>query len=76
MNLVDAAIVSNWQIATASPAIASRELVYMPFPGSMVTGRESMTFTFVSLTRREDVDLLAILSERVEHQTQAPHPKD
>ena len=66
LNLVDAAIVSNWQIGTASRAFASKELVYMPFPGSMVTARETMTFTYVSLSERRDIDLLDILAERLE----------
>ncbi len=64
LNLVDASIVSNWQIGTASPAFASRELVYMPFPGSMVSERETMTFTYVSLTHREDIDLVDLLRDR------------
>ncbi len=66
MNLVDASIVSHWQLGTASPAFASRELVYMPFPGSMVTQRDSMTFTYVSLTHRDDVDLVDMLRQRFE----------
>lgn len=65
LNLVDAAIASNWQIGTASPAFASRELVYMPFPGNMVSQRETMTFTYVSLSERADVDLVDILRERI-----------
>lgn len=64
LNLVDAAIASNWQIGTASPAFASRELVYMPFPGNMVSHRETMTFTYISLTERADVDLLDLLGDR------------
>ena len=63
MNLVDAKITANWQIGTASPAFASRELVYMPFPGEMINERETMTFTYVSFTAREDVDLLILLKE-------------
>jgi len=64
-HLVDANIVSNWQIGTASPAFASRELVYMPFPGPMVKARETMTFTYVSLTERADIDLMEILTHRL-----------
>ena len=64
LNLVDANIVSHWQLGTASPAFASRELVYMPFPGSMVSQRETMTFTYVSLTHRDDVDLVEMLRHR------------
>ena len=65
MNLVDATITSNWQIGTASPAFASRELVYMPFPGAMVTHRENMVFTYVSLTTRQDIDLLTLPNDRL-----------
>lgn len=68
MHLVDAKITSNWQIGTASPAFASRELVYMPFPGDMVDERESMTFTYVSLTGREDIDLISILNKNFKKQ--------
>jgi hypothetical protein len=66
-HLVDAKIVSNWQVGTASPAFASRELVYMPFPGSMVQARETMTFTYVSLSERADIDLIEVLGQRLKH---------
>lgn len=66
MHLVDAEIRSNWQIGTASPAFASRELVYLPYPGKMVTGREEMVFTYVSLTERADVPLGELISSKLE----------
>jgi len=65
LHLVDAAIAANWHIGTASLAFASRELSYMPFPGSMVVGREAMTLTYVSVSERQDIDLLQILAERL-----------
>ena len=64
LHLVDARIESNWQIGTASPAFASRELSYMPFPGEMVREREQMMFTYVSLTERKDVGLLELLQNQ------------
>jgi hypothetical protein len=64
MHLIDVQIISNWQIGTASPAFASRELSYMPYPGKMVTERETMQFTYVSLTERADIDLVNLLNER------------
>lgn len=64
MHLVDTQIVSNWQIGTASPAFGTREMVYLPYPGPMVTGRETMTFTYVSLTQREDRDLMEFLQAK------------
>jgi len=66
MHLVDAAIVSNWQIGTASAAFASRELVYLPYPGQMIAERQTMNFTYVSLTRRADIDLVAFLAARLD----------
>ncbi len=63
MHLIDVQIISNWQIGTASPAFASRELSYMPYPGKMVTERETMQFTYVSLTQRADIDLVNLLSD-------------
>lgn len=74
MHLVDAKIISNWQIGTACPAFASRELAYMPFPGSMIEERETMTFTYVSLTQRIDIDLLTFMSERFGHSNE--HSQD
>jgi len=65
LHLVDAKIVSNWQVGTASPAFASKELAYLPFPGSMVQTRETMAFTYVSMTEKEDLDLLEILIGRL-----------
>ena len=66
MHLVETRIESKWQLGTASPAFGSRELVYLPYPGEMVTERETMTFTYVSLTERADTDLTEILKNRPE----------
>lgn len=63
MHLIDVSIASNWQMGTASPAFASRELVYLPYSDSMISERETMTFTYVSLTERDDVDLINILDK-------------
>ena len=62
LHLVDARIESRWQLGTASPAFASRELVHLPYPAAMVAERETMTFTYVSLTERRDIDLLDLLA--------------
>ena len=64
MHLVDASIETKWQLGTASAAFASRELVYLPYPAAMVGERETMIFTYVSLTERADIDLLSILNTR------------
>lgn len=62
--LVDVSITAEFQVATASPGFGSRELVHLPFPGSMVRERTRMTFAYVSLTGRRDVDLLDVLDAR------------
>ncbi len=62
MHLVDVAINSSWQVGTASPAFASKELTYLPYPGKMIRERETLTFTYVSLTERSDVDLAELIS--------------
>ena len=67
MHLVETKIESKWQLGTASPAFGSRELVYLPYPGEMVTERETMTFTYVSLSERADIDLIDILTQRLQH---------
>jgi hypothetical protein len=66
MHLIETRIESRWQLGTASPAFGSRELVYLPYPGKMVSERETMTFTYVSLTERDDIDLSEILAARAE----------
>jgi len=66
MHLIEARIESRWQLGTASPAFGSRELVYLPYTGKMVSERETMTFTYVSLTERDDIDLSEILAARAE----------
>ncbi|MEM8798008.1 MAG: hypothetical protein AAGE61_20755 [Pseudomonadota bacterium] len=71
LNLVDVAINANWQVGTASPAFGSKELAYMPFPGEMVRGRETMIFTYVSLTERVDYDLRDFLADKLAQDPQS-----
>jgi len=62
--LVDVTISDGFQVATASPGFGSRDLVYLPYPGAMVRPRTNLTLTYVSLSGRSDVDLLAFLAGR------------
>ncbi|NJR13195.1 MAG: hypothetical protein HC779_01345 [Phyllobacteriaceae bacterium] len=64
MHLVDVSIRTHWQMATASPAFASRELVHLPYPAKMVSEREEMHFIYVSLTHRADIPLQEVLEGR------------
>lgn len=65
LKLVEIGLSDDYQVATASPGFASRELVYLPFHGSMVAGRTNMVFVYVSLDERRDVDLRDFLKARV-----------
>ena len=64
MHLVDASITSKWQLGTASPAFASKELVHLPYPAAMINERETMLFTYVSLHERADIDLVDLLADK------------
>ncbi len=64
LKLVDVELRTEWQVGTASPSFGTRELSYLPYPGSMVTERTNMGFVYVSLSRKETVDLRAFLLAR------------
>lgn len=66
--LVDVTVTDGYQVATASPGFATRDLVYLPYPGPMVRPRTTLTLTYVSLTGRTDLDLVEFLLRRF-----APH---
>ena len=57
LRLVDVELRYAYQIATASPAFNTDELVYLPFPASMIRERATMVFVYVSLRDRRDVGL-------------------
>ena len=57
LQLVDVELRYAYQVATASPAFNAEELVYLPFPASMIRERATMVFVYVSLRERRDVDL-------------------
>lgn len=62
LKLVDVSLATEWQVGTASPSFGSRELSYLPFPGSMVAERTNMGFVYVSLDEKRVVDLRAFLA--------------
>ena len=57
LRLVDVEMRYAYQVGTASPAFNAGELVYLPFPASLVRERATMNFVYVSLRSRRDVDL-------------------
>lgn len=57
LRLVDVELRHAYQVGTASPAFNADELVYLPFPASMIRERADMIFVYVSLRSRRDVGL-------------------
>lgn len=62
LRLVDVEMRYAYQVGTASPAFNAAELVYLPFPASLVRERATMNFVYVSLRSRRDVDLREMVS--------------
>ncbi|MEL6479386.1 MAG: hypothetical protein AAFR17_18820 [Pseudomonadota bacterium] len=65
LKLVDVALTTEWQVGTAAPSFGSAELSYLPFPGEMIEERSNLGFIYVSLRRRETVDLRDFLRPRL-----------
>ena len=64
MKLVDVELRTDWQVGTASPSFGSRELSYLPYPGSMVQERTNMSLIYVSMDAKETVDIRNFIVER------------
>ncbi|TVQ52409.1 MAG: hypothetical protein EA355_15065 [Rhodobacteraceae bacterium] len=61
LKLVDVRLTTEWQVGTASPSFGSRDLSWLPFPGSMVAERANMAFVYVSLDETRSLDLREFL---------------
>lgn len=66
LKLVDVELKTEWQVGTASPSFGSRELSYLPYPGSMVSERTNMGLVYVSLSEKVVTDIREILSARLD----------
>ena len=67
LKLVGVQLTTEWQVGTASPSFGSSELSYLPYPGPMVTERTNMGFVYVSLKRKEVMDLRTFLAAKHGH---------
>ncbi len=67
LKLVDVQLTTEWQVGTASPSFGSSELSYLPYPGPMVTERTNMGFIYVSMSRKEVMDLRTFLAAKHGH---------
>ena len=57
LRLVDVELRYAYQVATASPGFNGQDLVYLPFPASLIRERATMNFVYVSLRGRRDLEL-------------------
>lgn len=65
LKLVDVELKTEWQVGTASPSFGSRELGYLPFPGSMVSERTNMSLVYVSMEEKSLLDVRDFLKDRL-----------
>lgn len=65
LKLVDVSLSTEWQVGTASPSFGSRELSYLPFPGSMVRERTNMALVYVSMDEKSMLDIRSFLKAKL-----------
>lgn len=61
LKLVEVILADSFEVGRASPGFASRELVYHPLPGKLVTSRTRLSFRYVSIARARDLSLADVL---------------
>lgn len=64
LKLVDVELKTEWQVGTASPSFGTRELSYLPFPGSMIRERTNMALVYVSMDEKDKLDIRDFLAMR------------
>ncbi|NDR55499.1 hypothetical protein [Aliiruegeria sabulilitoris] len=64
LKLVDVELKTEWQVGTASPSFGSRELSYLPYPGSMVSERTNMALIYVSIDEKTSTDIKDFLADK------------
>jgi hypothetical protein len=61
LKLVEVIFADSFEVGRASPGFASRELVYHPLPGKLVTSRTRLAFRYVSIARARELSLAEVL---------------
>lgn len=64
LKLVDVELKTEWQVGTASPSFGTRDLSYLPFPGSMIRERTNMALVYVSMDEKDKLDIRDFLATR------------
>jgi hypothetical protein len=60
LKLVEVILADSFEVGRASPGFASRELVYHPLPGKLVTSRTRLSFRYVSIARTRELSLAEV----------------
>ena len=61
LKLVQVVLEDTVEVGRASRGFASRELVYHPLPGKLVTSRTRLSFRYVSIARARELSLAEVL---------------
>jgi hypothetical protein len=61
LKLVEVILADGFEVGRASPGFASRELVYHPLPGKLVTSHTRLAFRYVSIARAREFSLADVL---------------
>jgi hypothetical protein len=61
LKLVEVILADSFEVGRASPGFASRELVYHPLPGKLVSSRTRLSFRYVSLAHMRELSLAEVL---------------
>ncbi len=65
--LVKVTVSDTFTVGSAGPGFGSRDLVYQPFPGEMVTSETALEFLFVHVDGTETYTLAQLLAIRDAH---------
>jgi hypothetical protein len=80
LKLLEVVLEDSFEVGRASPGFASRELVYHPLPGKLVTSRTRLAFRYVSSERLRELSLAEVLElsgvevEEHHHHRRNGHP--
>ena len=79
LKLMQVLVEEVFEVGRASPGFASRELVYHPLPGPLVTARAKLRFRYVSAEDLSELSLAEVLArseKAMHHHHQAHHDHD
>ena len=73
LKLMQVVIEEAFDVGRASPGFGSRELVYHPLPGNLVTTQSQLRFRYVSADELRELTLAEVLGNRVGVEPESGH---